>query len=253
MGGRDELVELLGRAGLEVVGDRRVEEVLPPRAAWRQSSRSRDRADRGRTRGPARPGRRTECAVAPAGVRARESSAGTASSSSTSRGDGTGCAPRRWTRVRLTGRLGPRRGAGRAAGAAGVPHPLAGRRRLVGATTEEYDVWLIAVDRLRERQEEPRRRRRGEPAGAGGRLGIAAFEPGPRPSGRLRESWAHGLALNPSTPMICAPGSWACRMSCCGAPADGGGRGRHGPPGLEDAAVAGRASSRISRPSSGPA
>ncbi|MFF4016363.1 hypothetical protein [Streptomyces sp. NPDC001843] len=36
MGGRDEFVELLERAGLEVVGDRVVEEVLPPPAAWRR-------------------------------------------------------------------------------------------------------------------------------------------------------------------------------------------------------------------------
>ncbi|MGW8398714.1 hypothetical protein ACWGLP_18830 [Streptomyces lydicus] len=34
-GGRDKLVELLQRAGLEVAGDWRIEEVLPPRAAWR--------------------------------------------------------------------------------------------------------------------------------------------------------------------------------------------------------------------------
>ena len=35
MSGGDELVELLGRAGLEVVGERRVEEVPPPPVVWR--------------------------------------------------------------------------------------------------------------------------------------------------------------------------------------------------------------------------
>lgn len=34
-GGRDEYAELLQRAGLEIVGARRTEEVLPPQAAWR--------------------------------------------------------------------------------------------------------------------------------------------------------------------------------------------------------------------------
>ncbi|KJY42725.1 hypothetical protein VR41_06600 [Streptomyces sp. NRRL B-1568] len=33
--GRDKLWELLQRAGLEIVGEWRVEEMLPPRAAWR--------------------------------------------------------------------------------------------------------------------------------------------------------------------------------------------------------------------------
>ncbi|MEV7684179.1 hypothetical protein AB0O64_37460 [Streptomyces sp. NPDC088341] len=34
-GGKDKLIELSQRARLEVVGDWRIEEVLPPRAAWR--------------------------------------------------------------------------------------------------------------------------------------------------------------------------------------------------------------------------
>ncbi|WP_242587152.1 hypothetical protein [Streptomyces sp. MST-110588] len=34
-GGEDELSQLLGRAGLEIVTDRRIEDVLPPRVAWR--------------------------------------------------------------------------------------------------------------------------------------------------------------------------------------------------------------------------
>ncbi|NEA60893.1 PE-PGRS family protein, partial [Streptomyces sp. SID13666] len=34
-GGRDQFVELLQHAGLETVGDWHIEEVLPPRAAWR--------------------------------------------------------------------------------------------------------------------------------------------------------------------------------------------------------------------------
>ncbi|SED79544.1 hypothetical protein SAMN04490357_5860 [Streptomyces misionensis] len=34
-GGVDKLMDLLRRAGLAVVGDRRIEEVPPPRAAWR--------------------------------------------------------------------------------------------------------------------------------------------------------------------------------------------------------------------------
>ncbi|ORT55605.1 hypothetical protein [Streptomyces sp. CB03238] len=34
-GGRDGLAELPQRAGLDIAGDRRPEEVLPPRAAWR--------------------------------------------------------------------------------------------------------------------------------------------------------------------------------------------------------------------------
>ncbi|KJY42726.1 hypothetical protein VR41_06605 [Streptomyces sp. NRRL B-1568] len=70
---------------------------------------------------------------------------------------------------------------------------------LLGATTEEYEVWLIAVDHIRERQEAAAK----AVAQESPQEQAAAWAPlfkGPRPSKTLREMWAHGLARNPATP-----------------------------------------------------
>ncbi|MFE5659644.1 hypothetical protein ACFQ9H_26015, partial [Streptomyces sp. NPDC056517] len=63
--------------------------------------------------------------------------------------------------------------------------------------TEEYDVWLVALDRLKERQEAEARAAATETAEARAAAWERLFR-GPMSSQRLREEWAHGLARNPA-------------------------------------------------------
>ncbi|MEV4880790.1 PE-PGRS family protein [Streptomyces cyaneofuscatus] len=114
-------------------------------------------------------------------------------------GKWTGCAPRRWTPVRL----------GEAWDLAGVLGERAGEPEfvtlsldgsaLVGVTTEEDEVWFVVVDRVGEwREASARAAAQESPAERAAAWGELAR--GPRPSARLREMWAHGLALNPGLP-----------------------------------------------------
>ncbi|WP_307024357.1 PE-PGRS family protein [Streptomyces canus] len=193
MGGTDELVELLGRAGLEVVGERRVEEVLPPPFAWRHVAKW-----------------EAEPAVAVGFERAdpvAEINAQwfrLASETGILGEDGVflvdaGCAPRRWIRVRLAadwdlaGVLGER---------PGQPEFLTmspDGDTLLGVTTEEYAVWLVAVDRIRERQEEAARLAGRETAEDRAAAWESLFQ-GPRPPEKVIDAWASGLSLNAATP-----------------------------------------------------
>jgi hypothetical protein len=194
MGGGDELVELLGRAGLEVVGERRVEEVPPPAVMWRHVI-----------------GWQTEPTVAVADDRPdpiAELNAQwhrLASDTGILGGDGvflidfSGNQDRSWVRVRLTegwdlaGVLGPR---------PGQPEFLTlslDGDSMVGATTEEYAVWLVAVDRLRERHEEAAQVAGAETPEERAAAWVSLFE-GPKPLGKLLDAWADGLSLNPGTP-----------------------------------------------------
>ncbi|MEU0026097.1 PE-PGRS family protein [Streptomyces sp. NPDC006335] len=192
MGGRDELVELLGRAGLEVVGDWRVEEVPPPQFAWRYVIAW-----------------QTEPTVAVADDRPdliAELNAQwhrLATEAGILGGDGvflidfsgTG----RWVRVRLTdgwdlaGVLGPR---------PGQPEFLTlslDGDTMVGATTEEYAVWLVAVDRLGERREAAALAAAEESPQDRAESWEALFR-GPRARGKLLDAWASGLWRNPAAP-----------------------------------------------------
>ncbi|MFF0079357.1 PE-PGRS family protein [Streptomyces canus] len=194
MSGGDELVELLGRAGLEVVGERRVEEVPPPPVVWRHVI-----------------GGQTVPTVAVADDRpdlVAELNAQwhrLASDAGILGGDGvflidfSGNQGRSWVRVRLTdgwdlaGVLGPR---------PGQPEFLTlslDGDAMVGATTEEYAVWLVAVDRLRERHEEAARAAGAETPEERAAAWVSLFE-GPKPLGKLLDAWADGLSLNPNTP-----------------------------------------------------
>ncbi|KUN69315.1 PE-PGRS family protein [Streptomyces canus] len=194
MSGGDELVELLGRAGLEVVGERRVEEVPPPPAVWRHVI-----------------GSEVEPTVAVADDRpdlVAELNAQwhrLASDAGILGGDGvffidfSGNQGRSWVRVRLTdgwdlaGVLGPR---------PGQPEFLTlslDGDAMVGATTEEYAVWLVAVDRLGERREEAARAAGAETPEERAAAWASLFE-GPKPLGKLLDAWADGLSLNPGTP-----------------------------------------------------
>ncbi|MEU5438757.1 PE-PGRS family protein [Streptomyces sp. NPDC020719] len=114
-------------------------------------------------------------------------------------GNWTGCAPRRWARVRLTdvwdlaGVLGER---------PGQPEFLTlstDGNTLIGVTTEEDEVWFIVLDHIREWQEATARAAAQETPEEREAAWAELFR-GPGPSERLRELWAHGLALNPATP-----------------------------------------------------
>ncbi|MEV7109095.1 HEAT repeat domain-containing protein [Streptomyces atroolivaceus] len=196
--GKDKLLETLRRAGLHVAGDWKTEEVMPPRAVWRLV-----------VAGEARPTVRVRADRADlvAELNAQWHRLGT--ESGIFGGDGvflidvaghwTGCASRRWTQVQLTdqwdlaGVLGER---------PGQPEFVAlsmDGDTLLGATTDEDEVWLISVEHLRERQETAARVAVQE----GPRELAAAWKSlvqGPGPSKKVREMWADGLALNPATP-----------------------------------------------------
>ncbi|MFB6943247.1 PE-PGRS family protein [Streptomyces sp. NPDC060286] len=197
-GGRAKLMELLRGAGLEVVGDGRIEEVLPPRAAWR----------------PLLPGGAKPTAAVRGNLPdlAAELNAQWHRLAVDNRvigedgvflvdvaGNWTGCAPRRWTRVRLAGRWDLAGVLGERPGQPEFVTLSKDGNTLIGVTTEEDEVRFFVLDRIGERQEAaaqaaaqetPRERE----------AAWAALLRGPGPSKRLRELWAHGLALNPAAP-----------------------------------------------------
>ncbi|MFI1397567.1 PE-PGRS family protein [Streptomyces sp. NPDC020681] len=188
--GGDELAELLRRAGLEVVEPSRTEHVLPPRAAWRPV-----------VAGSAEPtvAVRLDTADLVAELNAAwhrlAVQYGILGEDGVFLIDVAGGTPRRWTRVRLTevwdiaGVFGDRPGQPEL-----VAVSLDGNA-LLGATTEEYEVWLIAVDRVKERQDEAAlaaARETGEEREAA----WSWLSRGPKPTERLRQAWADGLGFN---------------------------------------------------------
>lgn len=196
--GRDELLGLLQRAGLEIVGEWRTEDVVPPRVAWRPIVAG-DATPTVSVRGDH-----------PALVAELNAQWHRLADENGILGDDgvflidvagnwTGGAPRFWTRVRLTsdwdlaGVLGERPGQPEF-----VTLSVDGET-LVGATAEEDEVWLIAVDRIRERQETAAQAAALESPQERAAAWVSLFQ-GPGPTQRLREMWAHGLARNPATP-----------------------------------------------------
>ncbi|MEU8780360.1 hypothetical protein [Streptomyces sp. NPDC048637] len=101
-GESDRFAELLQRAGLEIVGDRRTEEVLPPRAAWRPVIAF--EAEPAETVRLDRPGRVAELNTQWHRLAVKEGVIGEDGVFLIDvAGNGTGGARRGWTRVRLTG------------------------------------------------------------------------------------------------------------------------------------------------------
>ncbi|MDH6213556.1 PE-PGRS family protein [Streptomyces pseudovenezuelae] len=186
---RDELTELLRRAGLEGTGDRRAEEVLPPWVAWRPVVAL-----------------ETEPTVTVQGSAADEVNAQwhrLAAERGILAGDGvflidvagdwTG-RRREWTRVRLGAEWD-------LAGVLGQEFVTASvdGGAVVGVTSEEGAVWLVVVDRIRERREEAARvavRETPEERAAA----WAALMRGPGPGEPLRGPWADGIVVNFATP-----------------------------------------------------
>ncbi|QLH24638.1 PE-PGRS family protein [Streptomyces sp. Rer75] len=196
-GGRDELSQLLRRAGLEIL-EWRIENVLSPSAAWRP-------VIAGDTQPTATVGGELPDLVAQINAQWHR----LAAKHKVMDDDGaflidvagpwTGCGPRRWTRVRLTdqwdlaGVLGDR---------PGQPEFVTLSTNgdvLLGATSEEYEVWLVAVDRVKERQEEAARAA-AEEATEDREAAWASLFRIPGPPGTLCEMWAHGLARNLAVP-----------------------------------------------------
>ncbi|MEU6371974.1 PE-PGRS family protein [Streptomyces sp. NPDC046909] len=193
MGGGCEHIQRLERAGLEVVEDWQAEEVLPVPFARRYVV-----------------GWEAEPAVKVGSERSDlidevnaqwyrlASEAGVLGEDGVFLVD-VGCSPPRWVRVRL----------GAAWDLAGVLGERPGRPEfltlsldgdaLVGATSGEYDVRLVAVDRVEERQEEDARAVGRETAAERAAAWESLFS-GPEPTKALLESWAGGLSLNPATP-----------------------------------------------------
>ncbi|MEU6087309.1 PE-PGRS family protein [Streptomyces sp. NPDC047085] len=197
-GGREELAGLLGRAGLEIVGDWRVEEVLPPGAAWRRvvgfqaeptvTVRS-DRPDP-----VAELNRQWHRLASEAGILGGDDVFLVSVAGNWKR-EAAGF----WARVRLTddwdlaGVLGER---------PGQPEFVtlsADGQAMVAATTEEYDVWLITEDRIGARQDAAARAAADETPEEREAAWAALFR-GPRPGEELLDAWARGLSLNPAAP-----------------------------------------------------
>ncbi|MPY62025.1 PE-PGRS family protein [Streptomyces spongiae] len=197
-GGRDELAELLRRAGLDIVGDWRVEEVLPPAVAWRRVIGSeveptvKAGADRPDQAGEVN--RQWHRLASETGVLGAD---GVFLISVA--GDGAPCAGGLWTRVRLTAEWDL---AGVLGGPAGQPEFLtvaADGDALVAVTNEGDSVRLIAEDRIKERQEAAAQAAARETP----QEREAAWErllQGPQPTEELLDAWACGLSLNPAAP-----------------------------------------------------
>lgn len=214
-GGRDELAELLQRAGLEIVEGPPTEVVLPPRAAWRPVVSFEaeptvavrlDRPDL-----VAELNDQWHRLAVKAGIVGKDGVFLIDVA-----GNWTDCATRAWTRVRLAAQWD----------LAGVLGERPGRPEfvtlstdgitLLGATSEEYEVWLIAVDRVRERQEAAAQEKPGSPPRSGPQPGPLCFKgralrAGCESCGRM------GLRATRPRPMTYAPACWACHIPFCGA------------------------------------
>jgi hypothetical protein len=198
--GGDDLARLLARAGLEIVGERGegTEDVLPPRVAWRG-------VIAGSTVPTVAVPDDHDDLVGEVNARwyALATRHGVIGADGVFlldvAGDRAGPEPRRWNRVRLTGEWDLAGVLGDRPGQPEFVTLSTDGDTLLGVTTEEYEVWLVALDRLGRRQESaaeaearetPRERE----------TAWTSLLRGPRPTKRLSALWAHGLARHPAAP-----------------------------------------------------
>ncbi|MCD2469097.1 PE-PGRS family protein [Streptomyces sp. MBT42] len=194
--GRDKRVERLRRAGLDVVEGHRIEGAVRPWAAWRPVvSGNTAPTVAVRMDAPelvAELNREWYRLAVELGVIGAD---GTFLIHTA--GSGPGGTSKRWTRVRLTERWDLAGVLGERPGQPEFVTLSVDGDALVGATSEEYDVWLIAQDRFTEWRE-------AEALAAGSETAderAAAWEQlfrMPKSVRWLRDDWAHGLALNPA-------------------------------------------------------
>ncbi|MFE4991313.1 hypothetical protein ACFRH4_08175 [Streptomyces mirabilis] len=196
--GTAELEELLRRAGLEVVGERRVQEVPSPRFAWRVAV-------------PAD----AERVLRLAGDRADPIGEFNAQWHRLAVADGVldedgvflidvaghrwGSAPWDWTPVRLTDRWDLAGVLGERPGEPKFVALSTDGDSLLGTAPEGDGIRLVAVAGMKERREAAARVTARETAEERAAVWESAFE-GLDPSEGLPTSWADGLALNPATP-----------------------------------------------------
>ncbi|MDN3021734.1 PE-PGRS family protein [Streptomyces sp. S.PB5] len=198
MAGGCEHIQQLERAGLEIAADQQIEEVLPVPFARRYV-----------VEGEAEPTVKVRSERSDLADEVNAQWYRLASEAGILGADGVflvdvGCSSRRWVRVRLgaawdlAGALGER---------PGRPEFLTlspDGDALVGATSGERDVRLVAVDRVKARQEEAAQAAGRETAQERAAAWETLFS-GPGPAKALLESWADGLSLNPATPAELRP------------------------------------------------
>ncbi|WP_329275052.1 HEAT repeat domain-containing protein [Streptomyces sp. NBC_00691] len=196
-GEREKLVDRLRRAGLDIVAGDRVEEVVTSHAAWRPVvSFQATPTVAVRLDAPepvAELNRQWHRLAVEYGIFGPDGTflidVG---------GDRPDGRPQRWTRVRLTDRWDLAGVLGTRPGQPEFVTLSTDGDALVGATTEEYDVWLVALDRFKEWHESAARAAARETA----EEREAAWELLFRLPGslrRVRDQWAQGLADNPAT------------------------------------------------------
>jgi hypothetical protein len=196
--GTVELEELLRRAGLEVVGERRIAYVPSPRFAWRAAV----------------PGdaERVLCVAGDRPDQIGEFNARwhrLASEGGILGEDGvflidvaghcTGSAPWAWTPVRLTDRWDLAGVLGERPGEPKFVALSTDGDSLLATTPEDDGIRLVAVERMKERREAAARATARETPEERAAAWESLFE-GLDLSERLRTSWANGLALNPAVP-----------------------------------------------------
>ncbi|MFF0739388.1 HEAT repeat domain-containing protein [Streptomyces sp. NPDC004111] len=200
--GRAALEEVLQRAGLEVVGEWRTENVVPPWVAWRPMAAASTEPTVAVPE--SRPDQVEELnaqwyrLAVEHGILG-EGGAGVFLINVPGSWNGPGAGE--WTRVRLA-----------SAGwdLAGVLGERAGRPEfvtlsldgevLLGATAEEYETWLVLVDGIPARQEAAAVAAAKESPEEQEAAWEALFR-GPKPIQRLRDAWARGLAFNSAVPV----------------------------------------------------
>ncbi|MEV2251674.1 PE-PGRS family protein [Streptomyces sp. NPDC050147] len=197
--GGDELAELSRRAGWDVVGDGRGENVLPPRSAWHWVLTGETRAvvavDGDRHDVDAEVDARWHRLAVDLGIVDEEGVVLLAVA-----GDRMRCAPRRWTRVRLTAN-GSLAAAGERAHRPDFVALSWDGDALLGVITEESEVRLVVMSGVRERQEATAQAQAQETPRERAAAWASLFQgTGRGPTAEVRQAWAHGLALNPATP-----------------------------------------------------
>ncbi|MGW1087834.1 hypothetical protein ACWD4L_16230 [Streptomyces sp. NPDC002596] len=195
---RNSRVELLQRAGLDIVGDGWAEDVLPPSAAWHPLAAFDAVPTIAVPQG--RPDLVTELnaqwhrlavehgVIGGDGVFLIHAAAGT----------DCDCGPSRWTRVLLTEQWDL---AGVLADRPGHPEFVTlsmDGNALLGATSEEYEIWLMAVADVKARLEEEAAAARETPEEY--EAAWKAFLRQPGPPERLRTAWIDGLQHNRASP-----------------------------------------------------
>ncbi|MGW7069224.1 PE-PGRS family protein [Streptomyces sp. NPDC054855] len=198
--GGEELAEWLRRAGLDVVGDGHDENVLPPQSAWRWVGSGETRAVVAVTGD--RPGVGIEVDVDVQWHRLAvdlglvdENGVFLIAVAS----DHMCCAPRRWTRVRLSANWSLAAVAGHPERSPEFVALSLDGNALLGVIPEESALRFVAISGVQERQESAAEAQAQETPHERAAAWVSLLR-APEPSAEVRQAWAHGLARNAATP-----------------------------------------------------